>query len=99
MARPQVFSLHTASWQWREHTADVEGAVPFPRYGHAACAVGDRYVAPLACIPLVFRQLPVLNRAKPFDSLEIAVVKRGAGLPGDTSTAASDCIRAPRLSR
>lgn len=39
MASLQVYSLSIDGWQWREHTPDVEGAIPEARYGHAAAAL------------------------------------------------------------
>lgn len=42
----QVYSLHIETWKWSEHTAEVEGEAPSPRYGHAAVALpDDRHVA------------------------------------------------------
>lgn len=42
----QVYSLHLETWKWSEHTAEVEGEAPSPRYGHAAIGLpDDRHVA------------------------------------------------------
>lgn len=36
-----MYSLSIDGWQWREHTPDVDGAVPEPRHGHAAAALDE----------------------------------------------------------
>jgi len=41
----QVYTLNTESWKWTEHTSEVEGEAPSPRYGHCAVALSDdRYL-------------------------------------------------------
>lgn len=40
----EVFTLQLGCWQWREHTPDVDGAVPSPRYGHTAAVCGKHSV-------------------------------------------------------
>lgn len=37
----QVYSVTIGSWQWREHTPEVDGDVPTPRSGHTAVALPD----------------------------------------------------------
>ena len=37
----QVYTLNTETWKWTEHTSEVEGEAPSPRYGHAAVALPD----------------------------------------------------------
>ena len=39
----QVYSLHTASWKWTEHTAEVQGEPPSVQSasGHTASALPD----------------------------------------------------------
>lgn len=40
----EVFTLQLGCWQWREHTPDVDGTVPQPRYGHSAGICGQHSV-------------------------------------------------------
>lgn len=42
MLHGQVYSLNIDTWKWSEHTAEVEGEAPSPRYGHAAVALPDQ---------------------------------------------------------
>lgn len=37
----QVYTLNTETWKWTEHTSEIEGEAPSPRYGHAAVALPD----------------------------------------------------------
>ena len=37
----QVYSLDIDTWKWAEHTPDVSGDAPSPRYGHTAVALPD----------------------------------------------------------
>ena len=37
----QVYTLNTDTWKWTEHTSEIEGEAPSPRYGHAAVALPD----------------------------------------------------------
>ena len=49
----QVYSLSVESWQWKEHTAVVEGEAPTPRSGHSAVALpGERYDHSALCTAL-----------------------------------------------
>jgi hypothetical protein len=42
----QVYTLNTDAWKWTEHTSEVEGEAPSPRYGHCALALpDDRHLA------------------------------------------------------
>ena len=36
-----MYTLNTETWKWTEHTSEVEGEAPSPRYGHAAVALPD----------------------------------------------------------
>ena len=37
----QVYTLNTETWKWTEHTSEVEGESPSPRFGHCAVALPD----------------------------------------------------------
>ena len=42
----QVYTLNTETWKWTEHTSEVEGESPSPRFGHCAVALpDDRHLA------------------------------------------------------
>ena len=42
----QVYTLNTDAWKWTEHTSEVEGEAPSPRYGHTTLALpDDRHLA------------------------------------------------------
>ncbi|KAL0026102.1 hypothetical protein WJX79_010636 [Trebouxia sp. C0005] len=42
----EVYTLNTDAWKWTEHTSEVEGEAPSPRYGHTTLALpDDRHLA------------------------------------------------------
>ena len=41
-----MYTLNTETWKWTEHTSEVEGEAPSPRFGHCAVALpDDRHLA------------------------------------------------------